>query len=131
MDVLRTLRRYSPKPREIEVQMRVFGFIRTVAPYRSVFSIRKIPWVTCAERLGNSEDFARLWATVLRHPKGRSRFLYVERNDGEYEVMLVYSLGGVSWLLFGPKVLTDVFDSKVDSLRTYLYGERTARSVMY
>lgn len=136
--ILQSLRAASMKSgttsaaiREVLVLMDVHGLKMNDDPIGGLFSFRHRPVVTCARRTGNCEDFACLWAAVMRHPRGKYWFLLVRSVGGSSHMMLAYCMGGVCWLLSGPKVLHDEFESKKERLASVYFKDETAEAIFY
>lgn len=129
--MLKALHERAPKVQEIVTQMRIFGFVMTTGEPRGMFSFRCKPWVTCGRRSGGCDDYALLYATVLRYPRARVQFLYTTSFKGGSCLLVVYSFGGISWLLSGPDILEDVFESRKGKLLMRYYGEDTKDSFLF
>lgn len=129
--ILGSLRQRSPKVQEIVTYMKICGFTMIEGPPKGMFSFCQRPWVTCARLAGNCEDFARLWAAVLRCSGGRSRFLYTESFAGESRVLFLYSFGEATWLFSGPDLIGKEFIGRREELLTRYYGEETRFSVLF
>lgn len=129
--VLRALRQRASRAKDVGAEMDVFGFTESVGPIRGPFSMRQKAWVTCARKTGNCEDFARLWVSILKHPRGEVEYLYTRSNSGKDRLLALYTMGGVCWLLSGPKVIGEVFEREKSELFIRYFGKKTDYSLVY
>lgn len=116
------LRRIAPDDVAISKVMKDAKFVWSSDPISGHLDYHSAPRVTCARKKGDCDDYAYLWAELLKG-HGSRWILHTRSKEGGGHAMCVFEKDSKFHLLSNLDVLTIVTDRSV--LDRYFYGDKT------
>ena len=129
--VLAYLRDLAPDATAISSQMAGHDFEWTEDPWGGKLNFHQKPWVTCARRKGDCDDWAHLWAAIFKYHADRIEFLHTQKNGGGAHLMCVVTMGRHCYLFSNIQFAKKVPVDQKEDLKTAFYLLETKWSVFY
>jgi len=126
---LAVLEQTAPNFKSIVTYLSVSGWKWQSDPLGGALDFTSKPWVICAKKGGDCDDFARLWHHLLK-PHGKVEYVITAKKYSFHE-MMIFTQGDMCYLFSNLKLLKvsavvrkDVFDKE-------FYGEDTWFTAVY
>lgn len=123
--IFNELRQMAPDTRGISLKLRALGFQWSSDPLGGNLDYHSAPRVTCARKKGDCDDYAYLWAELLKG-HGNRWILSTFSTEGGGHAMCVFEREGRFFLLSNLDVLVIVTDRS--HLDKYFYADKTRQT---
>jgi len=123
---LKMLKVLGDKPTIVERIMRSYGFQWRRDPLWGKLDYHSKPWVTCARGAGDCDDFACLWAEILKSKEVEFKLLSTYSKKRGHVMCVARMENGISFLLSNYRVLS-VARTKIEEefFEKIFYGDDT------
>lgn len=129
-EVLETLEKAAPNHKAIQNFMSLSKWAWMSDPLGGVLDYTSKPWVICAKKGGDCDDFAELWHYLLK-PHGDVEFLITGKRYTSFHKMTIFTTDGASYLLSNLKLFRMAPEENKKDLYDAFYGDDTWFSAVY